>query len=61
MTKCQLFQALGGRGDASKVTIKGVSGWISSVQREDGSGSSFNVTLYINITTSKTVYVRTID
>lgn len=40
------------------VTIKGVRGYLQSVQREDGSGRSFNVTLMLGDGTKKTVYVR---
>jgi hypothetical protein len=62
MTKWQLFSAMGKRGMDAKITINGITGVISTIQREDGSGSSFNVTLHAqNGSETKTVYVRTID
>ncbi len=45
MTKYQLFALLAVHGTPT-VTIKGVTGVLSAVMREDGSGSSFMVTLY---------------
>lgn len=59
MTKFTLFSLLA--TDRSQVvTISGVRGILSAVQREDGSGSSFNVTLWTPHG-YKTVHVRTVD
>jgi hypothetical protein len=67
MTKFQLFMALTTKG-AATISFPdhfGVTGILQSVQREDGSGSSFNVTI-LRVTPSgrnvrETYYVRTID
>ena len=59
MTKYQLFAALVA-GQGSVLTVAGVTGLIQSVQREDGSGRSFNVTLLVN-GKPVTKYVRTVD
>lgn len=60
-TKFQLFSLLGSK-NTPVVTINGVTGVLNSIQREDGSGSSFNVRLVCTTTAqSKMVYVRTID
>lgn len=60
-TKHQLFSLLGSK-NTPVVTINGVTGVLNSIQREDGSGSSFNVRLVCTTTAqSKMVYVRTID
>jgi len=59
MTKYTLFTLLA-TSEAKEVTINGISGYLSAIQREDGSGSSFNVTL--NTSKGKqTVHVRTVD
>ena len=42
------------------VLIKGVTGYIDSIQREDGSGRSFNITLKTD-KGKKTVNIRTVD
>lgn len=59
MTKFQLFALLAHDGPRM-VTVGGVTGLLSSLEREDGSGRCFNVTIY---TTDgmRTVFVRTID
>ena len=60
MSKFNLFMLL--VAPSSKpVTIAGVMGYLESIEREDGSGSSFNVTLTLLNGKRKTVYVRTID
>lgn len=54
-----LFAALA--APAGTITsLGGVTGIVRSVDREDGSGSSFNVSMYVN-NRAVTVYVRTID
>ncbi len=64
MTKFQLFMAMATNGDA-KLTIKGVTGIVVSVEREDGSGSSFNVTMHVRNKSGRSeqqrFYVKTID
>lgn len=43
MTKHQLYSALTGNG---RISINGMACILSSIQREDGSGSSFNLMVY---------------
>ena len=57
MTKFQLFNALTGNG---RLSINGIHVTLSSIQREDGSGSSFNLVVYHNGTAYK-CYCRTTD
>ena len=57
MTRFQLMSALFGNGI---LTIGKYTGTLQSVQREDGSGRCFNVTMYVNGNLI-TVFVRTID
>lgn len=59
MTKWQLFNLLTTHGTAN-ITIKGVTGILDSIQREDGSGSSFILILKVESGFTH-VYVRTID
>jgi hypothetical protein len=56
-TRAELFAALAERG-CQTVRVAGVVGILDSVQREDGSGRSFNVTL-ATATGKQTVYLRT--
>ncbi len=58
LTKHQLFTALGGNG---RLNINGVPVTLSNVQREDGSGSSFNLLVYAPDGTLCKSYCRTID
>ena len=61
MTKFQLCSLLFASGRIDTV-IQGHSGYITSIQREDGSGSSFNVIMWDSVTERLiTLYVRTID
>ena len=58
-TKSMLWSLLAAP-EPRTVTIKGVTGIVSAVEREDGSGRSFNVTM--NTKKGKvTVHVRTVD
>jgi hypothetical protein len=59
MTKHKLTELLFSR-HGSPVTIKGVTGILQGIQREDGSGRSFIVRL-LTTTGVKTVYVKTVD
>lgn len=59
MTKAQLMAMLFAPTPRKPVTVEGVTGHVSAVQREDGSGRSFNVTLDTK-DGQKTVYVRTV-
>ncbi|MFY4731168.1 hypothetical protein [Nitrospira sp. BLG_2] len=43
MTKHQLYSALTGNG---RISINGIPVILSSIQREDGSGRSFNLLVY---------------
>jgi hypothetical protein len=69
VTKWQLMNAfINGEqcmfSDYSKETRRGAIGYISNIEREDGSGSSFNiyVSAFQDGTSDKrTFYVRTID
>lgn len=62
ITKWQLFSMMTGNGEAQ---IGNVFGIIHAIEREDGSGSSFNVTMteYRNngLKVVRKLYVRTID
>ena len=58
-TKHKLLSLLT-QSDSQEVTIKGVTGYMHGISREDGSGSSFNVTLLVGCG-KVTIYVRTID
>ena len=44
----------------AECSCQGVHGYLESMEREDGGGSSFNITL-ATMQGSKTFYVRTID
>ena len=76
MTKFQLFSALAANSNSSDSVLKTATftGKVLKVEREDGSGSSFNVTLttWNSFTPGtagfkrfvpeiKTVYVKTVD
>jgi hypothetical protein len=67
VTKWILFRAMGSHaGDDSFITLPdGTKGYIVSVEREDGSGHCFNVTVMFmegeDFGKRKTVFVRTID
>jgi hypothetical protein len=43
------------------INIKGTRGTLQSIQREDGSGSSFNLTILTSMGICVRVYVHTID
>lgn len=58
MTKFTLFNAMTSRN--ATISINGIPVTLSSVQREDGSGSSFNLTVYANGKPYK-CYCRTTD
>lgn len=61
MTRYQLIAALMGGMDGARVTRPdGRTGTLSSIQREDGSGHSFNLMVYIGGRLEQ-VYIRTID
>lgn len=57
MTKHQLYSALTGNG---RISINGMACILSAIQREDGSGSSFNLTVYHDGKAYK-CYCRTTD
>jgi hypothetical protein len=67
MTKFVLFSTLAQKGEAWITLPNGQYGILQSVQRENGGGSGFNVTItqyppgcgYDGVT--RTYYVRTID
>lgn len=61
MTKMQLMAMLFD-ADHKLFSVNGVTGYIRSIEREDGSGSSFNVMMW-NHRTNQTqmIYVKTID
>jgi hypothetical protein len=59
VTKRHLFELLGAGGPAH-VTVCGVSGVLHGIRREDGSGSSFLLTI-ATAEGDRTVYVRTPD
>lgn len=68
MTKARLFELLtqgprriGKCNTAEMVTINGVTGILCAIEREDGSGHNFNVTLIVGLSRKQTVFVRTID
>ena len=58
MTKHQLFGALTGNG---RLSINGIPVILSAIMREDGSGSSFILTVYSMDNNSYRCYCRTID
>lgn len=60
MTKHTLF-ALLASPQPVLTTIGGVSGYLDSIQREDGGGRSFNVIMTLATGFKKTVHIRTID
>lgn len=64
-TKLYLFAylALDGSYEVELVDSQGKHhlGTVQSIQREDGSGSSFNVTMSKYGVTSETIHIRTID
>jgi hypothetical protein len=45
MSKWTLFNAMAGKGH-NPISINGIAVTLSSIQREDGSGSSFNLLVY---------------
>lgn len=59
-SKWELFSLLSKCGTAN-VTINGVAGILSSVEREDASGSKFNVRLWQSDGNHVNVFVRTVD
>lgn len=59
MTKFQLFSLLVNQGIAY-VSVSGVNGHLVSVEREDGSGRSFILTILSDGVCRK-VFLRTID
>ena len=64
MTKFQLFAALAVQGEARITLIKGnavICGILLSVEREDGSGSSFNVQIRTDAGHIRQVHIRTVD
>lgn len=61
MTKFQIASAMFSPYNIT-VTISGVTGRIISVEREDGSGHSFNIRMWSDKDNKAvTVYVKTID
>ncbi len=61
MTKFQLFSLLARSNNSQTVTVAGVTGLLQSIEREDGSGHNFNVTLSLADNTYTTVFVKTVD
>jgi hypothetical protein len=63
MTKFTLFNALTGSATkaASTISINGIPVILSSIQREDGSGSSFNLAVYGPDNCLYKCYCRTSD
>jgi hypothetical protein len=63
MTKFTLFNALTGRAikGGSTISINGIPCILSSIQREDGSGSSFNLIVYGPDNQPYKCYCRTTD
>lgn len=61
MTKFQLFNALTGRASGSIISINGIPCILSTIQREDGSGSSFNLMVYGPDNQPYKCYCRTQD
>jgi hypothetical protein len=59
VTKRHLFELMGAEGTAY-VTVRGVSGVLHGIRREDVSGSSFLLTIG-TAEGNRTVYVRTVD
>jgi hypothetical protein len=60
MTKFQLFQSLV-CPCGQYTTIKGITGIVQCIAREDGSGCSFNVVMCLANNRQVTVHVRTVD
>ncbi len=60
MTKYQLATLMFKVGTAY-ITLKGISGILLSVEREDGSGSSFNVTIMEDDGTKVCIHIYTVD
>ena len=58
MTKWQLFNALASRNPI--ISINGIAVILSAIQREDGSGNTFNLTVYKDGTSYK-CFVRCQD
>lgn len=58
MTKFMLFNALTARN--ATISINGIAVTLSAIQREDGSGNSFNLTVYKDGNSYK-CYCRTTD
>lgn len=63
MTKFQLFNALTGLAikGGSTISINGLACILSTIQREDGSGSSFNLLVYGPDNQPYKCYCRTTD
>jgi hypothetical protein len=63
MTKFRLFSALAASVESldSVLTLNGLSGKVVGVEKEDGSGHNFNVTLYFVNGTKQKFFVRTVD
>lgn len=60
MTRWQLMSLLTTHGTATMTLPDGRTGCLNGIEREDGSGRSFNVTVNVNGRTVR-VYVRTTD
>jgi hypothetical protein len=58
MPKKLLF-AMMGQSDTPHITLNGVAGILTSVQREDGSGDSFNVSIRTPNGQIRTIHIRT--
>ncbi len=62
MGKLALLSLLTRTSSEGPVTLGNTRGFVQSIQREDGSGSSFNVTMCpLNMGPNISVYVRTMD
>jgi hypothetical protein len=61
MTKFTLFNALTASGCKGGISINGIPCILSSIQREDGSGSSFNLVVYGPDNKPYKCYCRTQD
>jgi len=59
MTKFTLFNAMSNRN--AVISINGIPVTLSSIQREDGSGNSFNLIVYANDGKAYRCYCRTTD
>lgn len=68
MTKFKLFVALAAAADSDDciVTINSgmpnsITGRVIAIEKEDGSGNKFNVTLALSDGTKKIVFTKTVD